>query len=130
MESKSPEGGLDELMRLSRETANEAQELTKREQLRKEQRQVKQEVIQGLKEINVSVAVEQLRLVSTSEIVERISSLTHKQDTEDLRKLISDLAHDLEKRISRISASNPDMVPIECSLKTLAILIELFFALQ
>ncbi|MFC2005973.1 hypothetical protein ACFLVG_03315 [Chloroflexota bacterium] len=130
MKPEYPESGFDELMRLSQETANEAEELTKREQQRTEKRQIAQGVLQGLKEINVSVAVEQLRLVATPEIIEEISSLTHKQGTEDLRKLISNLVHDLEKRIGRISASNADMASLECSVKTLAILIELFFALQ
>ena len=130
MKSESPESGFNELMRLSRQTANEAQELTKKEQQRAEQRQIVQGVLQGLKEINVSVAIEQLKSVATPRIIEEISSLTHKQDTEDLRKLISDLVHDLEKRIGGISASNPDMVPIERSVKTLAILIELFLSLK
>ena len=130
MKSESPESGFNELMRLSRQTANEAQELTKKEQQRAEQRQIVQGVLQGLKEINVSVAVEQLRLVATPEIIEKISSLTHKQDTGDLRKLISDLVNGLEKRVGSVSASNQDMVPIERSVKTLAILIELFFSLQ
>ncbi len=130
MKSKSPESGFDELVRLSRKTTHEAQELNRREQQRAEQRQVVQGVLQGLKEINVSVAVEQLRLVATPEIIEKISSLTHKQDTGDLRKLISDLVNGLEKRVGSVSASNQDMVPIERSVKTLAILIELFFSLQ
>ena len=130
MKPESPESGFNELMRLSRQTANEAQELTKKEQQRAEQRQIVQGVLQGLKEINVSVAIDQLKSVATPGIIEEISSLTHKQDTEDLRKLISDLVHDLEKRIGGISASNPDMVPLERSVKTLAILIELFLSLK
>ena len=130
MKSKSPESGFDELMRLSQKTTSEAQELTRREQQRAEQRQVVQGVLQGLKEINVSVAVEQLKRVATPEIIEEIRSLKHKQDTGDLRKLISDLANDLEKRVGSVSASNQDMLPIERSVKTLAILIELYFALS
>lgn len=130
MKSKSPESGFDELVRLSQKATNEAQELNRREQQRAEQRQVVQGVLQGLKEINVSVALEQLKLVATPEIIKEISSLTHKQDTRDLRKLISGLVNDLEKRVGRVSASNQDMVPIERSVKTLAIIIELFFALH
>ncbi len=130
MESKSPESGFDELVRLSQKTTGEAQELASREQQRAEQRQVVQGVLQGLKKINVSVAVEQLRLVATPEIIEKTGSLTHKQDTRDLRKLISDLVNDLEKCVGSVSASNQDMVPIERSVKTLAILIELYFSLQ
>lgn len=130
MKSKSPESGLDELMRLSQQMNNEAQELTKKEQQRTKKRQRTQEVLQGFKEISISVAVEQLRLVATPEITEGINSLKHKPDTKDLRKVISDLAHDLEKRTGSISASNPDMMPIERSVSTLSILIELFFSLE
>ncbi|MFC1861696.1 hypothetical protein ACFLT4_04940 [Chloroflexota bacterium] len=130
MESNSQESGFDELLRLSQETAKKEQELTKREQQRTEQRQKVQGVLQGLREIQVSIAVEQLRLVATPEIIKVISSLTHKQDTEDLRKLISNLVDDLEKHLRSVSPSNSDMVPIERSVNTLAILLELFFSLR
>ncbi|MFC1939299.1 hypothetical protein ACFLTY_05890 [Chloroflexota bacterium] len=130
MESKSPESGLDELLRLSRETARKKQELAEKEQQRTKQKQKVQGVLEGLKAIKVSIAVEQLKLVATPEIIEKISSLTHKQDTEDLRKLISGLTDDLEKRIRSVATSNPDMVPVESSIKTLAILLELYFSLR
>ncbi|MFC1966954.1 hypothetical protein ACFLWI_08500 [Chloroflexota bacterium] len=130
MESKSPESGLDELIRLSQETARKKQELAEREQQRTKQKQKVQGVLQGLMDIKVSIAVEQLKLVSKPEIIEGVSSLTHKQGTEDLRKLISSLTDDLEKRIRSIATSNPDMVPVERSIKTLAILLELYFSLR
>ena len=130
MASESSDSGFDELMRLSRETARKGQELAKREQQQAEQRQKVRGVLQGLKEIKVSVALEQLKLVAATEFIEEISSLTDKQDTEDLRKSISDLAEDLEKQIENFAASNPDMVPVERSVKTLTILIDLFFSLQ
>ena len=130
MESKSPESGLDELIRLSQETAKKKQELAEREQQRTKQKQKVQGVLQGLMDIKVSIAVEQLKLVSKPEIIEEVSSLTHKQGTEDLRKLISSLTDDLEKRIRSIATSNPGMVPVERSIKTLAILLELYFSLR
>ena len=130
MKSEPRESGFNELQRLSQQMTNEAQELAKKEQQRTEKRQQTQEVLQGFKEISISVAVEQLKLIATPEITEEIKSLKHKQDTKDLRKVVSDLAHDLEKRTGSISASNPDMMPIERSVRTLAILIELFFSLE
>ena len=130
MASESSESGFDELMRLSRETARKQQEITHREKQQAEQRQKVRGVLQGLKEIKVSVAVEQLRSVATGEYIEEVSSLAQKQGTEDLRKLISDLAEDLEKQMDSAAASNPDMVPVERSVKTLTILIDLFFSLQ
>ena len=112
------------------ERAIHGQELTQKEQQRTEQRQKVQGVLQGLRGIKVSTAVEQLKLVAAPEIIEEISSLTHKQGTEDLRKLISNLTDDLERSVRGLSASDPDMVPIERSVKTLAILLELFFSLR
>jgi len=130
MKPQNSESGLDELMRLSRKTATEAKEATKREQQRTEQRQVVQGVMKGLREINVSVALGQLKLVAPPEIISHVDALKHKQGTEDLRKIISSLVNDLEKRTGSISKANPDMLPIERSIKTLAIIIELFFSIQ
>ncbi|MFC1943652.1 hypothetical protein ACFLWO_03635 [Chloroflexota bacterium] len=130
MESKSPESGLDELMRLSRQTANEAKELDRKEQQRAEQRQVVQGALKGLREISVTVTVEQLKQVATPEIIEEVGSLKYQQGTEDLRRLVSRLANDLERHIDKVSASTPDMVPIQRSVKTLIILLELLFSLQ
>ena len=130
MEPESPESGFDELMRLSQETARKGQEYAKREQQRAEQRQKVHGVLQGLKEIKVSVAVEQLKQVAAPEIIEEINSLTQKQGTEDLRRLISDLMEDLERQVGGVSSSSPDMALIERSVKTLSILIDLFFSLQ
>ncbi len=130
MKPKPPESGLEELIRLSQETARKKQELAERERQRTKQRQKVQGVLEGLKAIKVSIAVEQLKLVSTPEIIKEINSLTHKQGTEDLRKLMSRLTDDLEKRIRNVATSNPSMVPIERSIKTLAILLELYFSLR
>ena len=130
MESESPESGLEELMRLSQQFTKQGQEHTTREQQRAEQRKKVRGVLQGLKELNVSMAMEQLKLVATPDIIEEVNSLNRKQGTEDLRKLISNITDDLENHIGIISASNPDMMSLERSMKTLNILIELFFSLQ
>ena len=126
----SDESGFEELVRLSKETAKQAQNLANMEQQREEQRQTSQNVLQGLKEISISVAIEQLKSVASNEIIEEISSLINKPDTRDLRKLISDLVHDLEKQTGSISTSNIDMVPIKDSVKTVSILVELLFTLS
>ena len=130
MESEPAESGFDELMRLSRQFKKQEQEREDREQKRAEQKKRVQSVLGGLREITVSTAVEQLKPVATPEIVEKVNSLKSKSDTEELRKLISSLADELENRICVISASNSDMVPIERSMKTLTILMELFFSLR
>ena len=130
MEDTSPENGFEELRRLSREIDKTEQERAEKEQKSAEKRQVIQGLQKGLKEIKVSVASEQLRSVATPDILERVNSLNNQRSNEDLRKIISDLSADLEKCAGGISNSNPDMLSIERSAKTLAILIELLFSLE
>ena len=130
MESEPPESGFEELMRLSQQFTRQGQERTAREKQRAEQGKKVQGVLQGLKELNVSMAIEQLKLVAAPDIIEEVNSLKRKQGTGDLRKLISNLTDDLENRIGIVSASNPDMAPLERSMKTLNILLDLFFSLQ
>lgn len=130
MEPESSESGLDELLRMSQQFKKEEHEQSHREQQRAEQRKKVQGVLVGLKGLNVSMAVEQLKLVATPEIIEQVNSLKGKSGTEELRKLITKLAEDLEKRIGIISSANPDVKPIDSSMKTLTILMELFFSLQ
>ncbi len=133
MESKSPESGFEELVRLSKETSKMGQDFAEKEQERakKEQKLAeRKQKIQSLTEIKVSVALEQLKPVATPGIIEEVSSLRHMRSTGDLRKLISDLATELENSAGNMSGSNPDMVSIERSVKTLAILIELLFSIE
>ena len=130
MESESPESGFEELMRLSQQFTRQQQERTQREQQREEQAKKVQGVLQGLKELKVSMAIEQLKPVATPEIIEEVNALRSKPGTEDLRKAISNLADDLENRIGTISASNPDTAPLLNSMRTLNILMDLYFSLQ
>ena len=129
METESPESGFDELMRLSQQFTRQQQEHTEREQQREEQRKKTLGVLQGLKELKVSMAIEQLKPVATPEIIEEVNALRNKQGTEDLRKVISDLADDLENQMDTISTSNPEITPLVRSMKTLNILMDLYFSL-
>lgn len=130
MESESSESGFDELMRLSQQFKRQEQERTEKERQREERGKKAQDVIQGLKELNVSMAIEQLKTVATPELIEEVNALRSKPRTEDLRKAISNLADDLENRIGIISAANPDTAPLLNSIKTLNILMDLYFSLQ
>jgi len=126
MEAKPPESGFEELLRLSQKTSKVEQGITRKEQELAKRKQV----VQGLREIKVSVALEQLKLFATPEIIEAVSSQRQKRSTEDLRKLILDLTSELEKSVSSKSGQNLDIVSAESSVKTLAILIELLFSLE
>jgi hypothetical protein len=130
MESKSPESGLEELLRLSREITKVEQEQTREERKRAETGKTVKELKQGLKEINISVALDQLKPIATSEIIKEIDSLKSKQNTVDLRKLILGLSTGLEKMVDSTSGPNLDMASIERSAKTLVILIELLFSIE
>ena len=125
MESKPPENGFEELLRLSQETSKVEQGITRKEQELAKRKQV----VQGLREIKVSVALEQLKLFATPEIIEAVNSQRQKRSTEDLRKLILDLTSELEKSVSSKSGQNLDIISASSSVKALAILIELLFSL-
>ena len=130
MKSEPQENGLDELKRLSQQFKKHEHENAQREKQRAEQRKKVQGVLGGLRELTISMAVEQLKTVATPEIIEQVNSLKSKQGIAELRKLISNLANDLEKRIGIVTNANPSVQPIERSIKTLTILIELLFSLE
>jgi len=130
MESKSTDNGLEELLRLSKEITKVDQERTKAERERAEQRQKVSELQQGLIELKASVALEQLKSIATPEIIKEVSSLKHKQKTDELRKLILDLSAELENWVDNTSGSKLDMASVRRSVKTLAILIELLFSIE
>jgi hypothetical protein len=130
MNSKSPESGLDELIRLSQQTARMGQDLRQKEQQEAEHYQKVQGVVQGLREISFSVALEQLKPVTTAEIIEKVKSLQNKQDTKELRRLITELARDLDKLVAKLPDSDSNKALVESSVKTLTVLISLLFSLQ
>lgn len=133
MDSESPESGMEELLRLSKQTTKMQQDLVRKEKerIKREQELVeKKQVVRGLKEIKVSVALGQLGPVATPEIIEAVSSLNHQQGSGNLRELILDLVAELERGVDGIAGSEPNMVSIERSVKTLAILIELLFSVE
>lgn len=124
------ESGIDELMRLSQQFTRQEEEHDEKERQREEQGKKVQGVLQGLKDLNVSMAVEQLKTVARPEIIKEVNALRSKGSTDDLRKMISDLAEDLEKRLSAISNSKTDTAPLVNSMRTLSILMDLYFSLH
>jgi len=130
MESKSTDSGLEELLRLSKEISRVDQEQTKAAHKRAEHRQKVNELQQGLIELKASVALEQLKSIATPEIIKKVSSLKHNPKTDELRKLILNLSAELERWVDSMSGSKMDMVSVNRSVKTLAILIELLFSIE
>jgi len=124
------ESGFDELMRLSQQFTRQQEEHDEKERQREEQGKKVRGVLQGLKDLNVSMAIEQLKAVANPEIINKINALKTEEGTDDLRKMISDLADDLEKSIGAISASKTDTTPLVNSVRTLNILMDLYFSLH
>ena len=129
MTTESSDSGLDELMRLSQRLKNQEREATQREKLSAGQKKKSQDALSELRAFSISMAVGQLKLVASPEIIEQVNALQSKQGTTELRKLIDNLLYDLEKQISIIANANPDIKPIEQLIKTLTILMGLFHSL-
>ena len=125
---KEEESGLDELMRLSRQFTRQQEENEAQERQRREQGKKVRGVLQGLKDLNVSMSVEQLKAVAPPDIIKGVNALKTKEGTEDLRKMISRLADDLERRIAEIHG--PDAARLSNSMRTLNILMDLYFSLH
>jgi hypothetical protein len=124
------ESGLDELMRLSRQFTRQQEEHDKQERQRQEQGKKVQGVLRGLKDLNISMALDQLRPVAAPEIVKRVSALKGREATDDLRKMMSALADDIEKRLGTVARGKPEGASLVNSMRTLSILMDLYFSLH
>jgi len=121
------ESGLDELMRLSRQFTKQKEDNEKAERQREAQGKKVRGVLQGLQALNVSMAVSQLTSVAEPETIKRVDALRDKASTEDLRKLISSLADDLERKLLGLKAGQ-DTAPLVNTMRTLNILLDLYFS--
>ena len=124
------ESGLDELMRLSQRFTRQQEEHEAAERQREAQGKKVQGVLQGLKDLNVSMAIEQLKSVAGPEIIKGVSALKTRAGTEDLRKMISALADDLENRIGALSRARSEAAPLMNAMRTPNILMDLYFSLH
>jgi hypothetical protein len=122
------ESGIDELMRLSQQFTRQQEEREDREKQREAQGKKVRGVLQGLKDLNISMAIEQLKTVAGPEVVKKVNALKTQENTDELRKIITDLADDLENRLRAISTSKADAAPLVNSMRTLNILMDLYFS--
>lgn len=120
------ESGLDELMRLSRQFTQQKAENEAKERQREEQGKKVRGVLQGLQELNINMALQQLQTVAEPDIIKQVNAIKTKGKTEDLRKMISALADDLEKNLT----SGGDTARLVNSMRTLNILLDLYFSLH
>jgi hypothetical protein len=124
------ESGLDELMRLSRKFTRQQEEHDKQERRRAEQGEKVKGVLQGLKDLNLSMALGQLKTVAKPEIIRQVTALKNSENTEGLRKLITTLVDDMEKQLNIASGSKAEIAQLVNSMRTLSILIDLYFSLH
>lgn len=118
------ESGLDELMRLSQQFTRQKAENEAKERQREEQGKKVRGVLQGLQELNINMAIQQLKPVARPDIIRQVTALKAKGGTEDLRKMISALADDLEKSLG----TKKENAPLVNSMRTLNILLDLYFS--
>jgi ribosomal protein L22 len=124
------ESGIDELMRLSQQFTRQQEKHEAIEKQREAQGKKVKGVLQGLKDLNVSMAIQQLKMVARPDIIRQVNNLKSNTGTEGLRKMITVLVDELEKQLGAVSASKTEMAPLINSLRTLSILIDLYFSLQ
>ncbi len=124
------ESGLEELMRLSRQFTRQQEEHEAREKQRQAQGKKVRGVLQGLKELNLDMAVTQLKAVARPEIVKQVSALKSQENTDVLRKLISGIADELEDKLRAVQVPKAEAASLYNSMRTLNILMDLYFSMQ
>jgi hypothetical protein len=118
------QSGLDELLALSRKFTKQKEENEAKERQRIEQGKKVQGVLQGLQELNINMALQQLKTVAGPDVVKQVTALKMKGGTEDLRKMISSLADGLEKNLG-VKKENTAFYN---EIRTLNILLDLYFS--
>jgi len=118
------ESGLDELMRLSRQFTQQKAENEAKERQREEQGKKVRGVLHGLQELNINMALQQLTNVAKPDIIKQVTAMKTRGGTEDLRKMISALADELEKSLGDKKENTPQVN----AMRTLNILLDLYFS--
>ncbi|HEY96832.1 MAG TPA: hypothetical protein G4O16_01465 [Dehalococcoidia bacterium] len=123
------ENGMDELLKLQQQFTRQQEEHDERKKQQEEQGKKAQGVLKGLKDLQFSMTIEQLKPVASPEIIKEVNALKNKPDNEDLRKMISRLCDDMEHELETIAAANPEAKPTVDSMRVLNILMDLYFSL-
>jgi hypothetical protein len=122
------ESGIDELMRLSRRFTQQQEDREKQERQRQEQGKKVRGVLQGLKDLNLSMALGQLKTVAKPDIIKQVTALKSTASTEDLRKLITNIVDELDRQLGASSLTKAEIAAANNTVKTLSILLDLYFS--
>jgi hypothetical protein len=123
------DSGLDELLALSRKFTKQKEDSEKQERQRIEQGKKVKSVLQGLQELNLNMALTQLKSVAKPDLIQKIAVLRTRPGTEELRKIITKLVDDTEKQVITLNPKS-DMALLANSIRTLSILLDLYFSLS
>src|SRR4030042_1932870 len=118
MNPKPTESGMEEIRRLSRQTANIGQKMREEEKQKAEHEKNVLGVVAGLRGISFSVALNQLKTTAEPGIYEKVVAMQKQPDSKELRRLISDIARNLERETSKAARKNPEFESIGNSTKT------------
>jgi hypothetical protein len=130
MNMPEEENGMDELLKLQRQFTRQQEEHDDRKRQQEEQGKKAQGVLKGLKDLQFSMTIEQLKSIAKPEIIREVNDLQNKPDTEDLRKMISRLGDEMEHELESVATVNPEAKSTVDSMRVLNILIDLYFSLQ
>ena len=124
------ESGLDELMRLQQQFTRQQEEHDDRKKQQEEQGKKAQGVLRGLKDLQFDMTIQQLQSVATPEIIAAVDALKNNANTDELRRMISGMADDIENRLESIANTDSENKPLVNSMRVLNILMDLYFSLQ
>src|SRR4030066_754872 len=128
--AKEEESGIDELMRLSRQFTRQQEEHEKQERQRQEQGKKVRGVVQGRQKLNLSMALSQLKGVARPEVIQQVTALKSGGGKEELRKIVTNLVDEMEKQLNQESLLKKEITQLADSVRTLSILLNLYFSLQ
>ena len=123
------DSGLDELLALSRKFTKQKEDNEKQERQRIEQGKKVKGVLQGLQDLNLQMALGQLKAVAKPELIQQVAALKTSANTESLRKIITKLVDDVERQVSALTPKS-ETTAIVNQMRTLSILLDLYFSLN
>jgi hypothetical protein len=123
------ENGMDELLKLQQQFTRQQEEHEDRQRLQEEQGKKAQGVLQGLRELQFSMTLEQLGPVASKETIARVNALKTSPNTDELRKMISNLIEDIEQRLETKAKADSGLKSLVDASRVLGILMDLYFSL-
>lgn len=123
------ENGMDELLKLQQQFTRQQEEHEGRRKIQEEKDRKARGVLSGLRELQFSMTLDQLKTVATKDIINQVKALKKNPDPDELRKMITTLAEDIEMRLEAMANTDPAVKPLEDSARTLSILMDLYFSM-